>query len=227
LKKEGTPTGWAGGASADVPLHVLARSAQSAGGAARELFSRRARERVVDAVRDQISRRLAKQAGFDDVVQDVMLRVARGLAGFKVRDEASIHAWILTLVRNRVRDLYDYYEVAKKRDSSRDTSLSDLRREEQDGDLSAAGTSDARSLPDALHERDLTERAVAAIRRLPPDEALVVRRIELEGEPVSAVARERGVHESTIRIWLGHGLARVAQLMGEESGERTGRSRPG
>jgi len=210
-----------------VPLHVLARSAQSAGGAARELFARRARERVVDAVRDQISSRLAQQAGFDDVVQDVMLRVARRLADLEVRNETSIHAWILTLVRNRLRDLHDYYEVAEKRNSSRDTSLSDLRREERDGDPSAAVTSDARSLPDALHERDLIGRAVAAIRRLPPDEALVVRRIELEGEPVTAVARERGVHQATIRIWLARGLARIAQLMGEESSERMGRLRPG
>jgi RNA polymerase sigma factor (sigma-70 family) len=218
LKKKGTPARGAGGGEA--PLDVLARAAQRSGGAAREQFARRARERVVAAVREEISSRLANLAGFDDVVQDVMLRITRGLADLNVRDEVSIHGWILTLVRNRLRDLYDFYECTRMRDPERQISLSDLRSEEQGGDQPDALTTGPRSLLETLNERELIARAVAAIGLLPPNEALAVRRIELDGELASAIAKELGVHEATVRIWLGRGLARIAEKIGEEFSER-------
>lgn len=203
---------------------MLARAAQSAGGAARERFALRAQERVARAVRDQLSHRLAREAGFEDVVQDVLLRIERDLPRLHVRNERSIHQWILTLVANRIRDLFDYYERAKKRDVTRRVSLSELRREEQDGDQSDEPMTAATTLADAVSERELFARALVAMRRLPPDEALAVRRVELDGESIAAVGRELGVGESTVRMRLARGLARIAQWMGEESG---GGDRPG
>lgn len=203
---------------------MLARAAQGDDGAARERFAVRAHDRVARAVRDQLSDRLAREAGFEDVVQDVLLRIARDLPRLQVRSERSIHQWILTLVANRIRDLFDYYQRAKMRDVTRRVSLSSLRREEQDGDPSDEPRTSATTLADAVGERDAFARALVAMRRLSPDEALAVRRVELEGESIAAVGRELGVGESTVRMRLARGLARIAQLMGEETG---GGDRPG
>lgn len=175
---------------------------------------------MADAVRDQINHRLAHEAGFEDVVQDVMLQVVRDLQRFKVRGEGSLHQWIITLVRNRIRDLYDYYERAVKRHWSRKISLSDLRREEQDGDHPDEMTTGVASLSDAASDRDLMERAVALVRELPPNEQQAVRRIDLEGESIAALARELGLGESTVRMRRASGLTRIAQMIGAEFCER-------
>jgi RNA polymerase sigma factor (sigma-70 family) len=224
LKKDGTRSEGADADGAEAPLHLLARAAQRNDGAARERFALRARERVARAVQDQLSSRLAREAGFEDVVQDVLLRIERDLPRFKVRGEQSLHQWIITLVGNRIRDLFDYYERAKKRDWTRRISLSELRREEQDGDQPDDLTTAAAPLSDVASDRDLFERALAALQRLPADEAHAVRRVELEGESIAAVGRELGVGESTVRMRLARGLTRIAQMMGEES---RARSRPG
>lgn len=216
MKKDGTRSAGADADGVETPLHLLARAAQGDDRAARELFALRARDRVVRAVRDQLSSRLAREAGFDDVVQDVLLRIERDLPRLAVRDERSIHQWIVTLVGNRIRDLFDYYERAKKRDFTRRVSLSELRREELDGDQPYEPTTSAATLPDAVSDRDLFARALVAMRRLPPDEAHAVRRVELDGESIAAVGRELGLGESTVRMRLARGLARIAQLIGEE-----------
>jgi RNA polymerase sigma factor (sigma-70 family) len=225
LAKEGTRSGDAEGGG-DEPLCELARAAQRNEPEARERFARRARARVADAVDVEISGRLAREAGFDDVVQDVMLRIERNLARLKVVNEAAIHQWIITLVRHRIRDLHDYHHRAWKRDSSRRVSLSDLRREEQDGDPSEAMASPSPPPAEAASDRALFERAVAAIRQLPPEEAQAVRRVELEGETIAAVAKELDTGESTVRMRLGRGLTRIAQILGEEFCERIRRSNP-
>jgi RNA polymerase sigma factor (sigma-70 family) len=224
LKKEGSRSAGAGADGAEAPLHLLARAAQRNDGAAREQFALCARDRVARAVREQLSDRLAREAGFEDVVQDVLLRIERDLPRFKVRSERSIHQWIITLVGNRIRDLFDYYERAKKRDWTRRISLSELRREEQDGDQSDELTTGSAPLSDVASDRDLFARAMVALQKLPDDEAHAVRRVELDGESIASVGRELGLGESTVRMRLSRGLARIAQLIGEEFRER---GRPG
>ena len=226
MKKEGTRSAGGGADGAEVPLHLLARAAQRKDGAARERFAHCARERVARAVREQLSSRLAREAGFDDVVQDVLLRIERDLPRFKVRNERAIHQWIITLVGNRIRDLFDYYERAKKRDWTRRISLSELRKEEQDGDQPGDLTTGSAPLPDAASDRELFARAVAAMEKLTEDEAHAVRRVELDGESIASVGRELGVGESTVRMRLARGLTRIAQLMGEESSQRVRPSSP-
>jgi len=130
------------------------------------------------------------------------------------------------VIRNR-RD----HERAEMRDPTRRRSLRELFVDEteddpppfaRDAEPSLALLAQDLSLPEIVSDRELYERAVAALRQLSPDEVYAVRRIELEGETVAAVARELGLGESTIRQRLVRALARIGQRLGEEFCERFG-----
>jgi RNA polymerase sigma-70 factor (ECF subfamily) len=214
VAEEGSTSPGAAGDGAGEPLDTLARAAQGGDPQARDLFARRLQALVASSVRVQLGPQLLREVGFDDVVQELLLAIQGELPRLQVRGESQLHRWIQRIVHHRICDLHDYHERAAKRDPRRRVSLSDLLKGGEDGEEPAVLVSKAPTPVETASERELARRALVALERLSADEAAAVRRIALSGERIADVAREFGVGESTVRMRLARGLARLYRSLG-------------
>jgi RNA polymerase sigma factor (sigma-70 family) len=201
LTKAGSKPPGADGDGADAPLDDLARAAQSGDPIAREQFAVRLLGLVTNSVRSQIGKDLLRHVGFEDVVQEVLLKFQPEFPRLRVRNEPMLRNWVHTFVRNRICDIRDRIG-ADKRDANRNGLEPDLTFESEPGPHEAAS------------RRELSERAATELERLSLHESVAIRRIAIGGERISDVARELGVGESTVRMRLSRGLARLAYALG-------------
>jgi RNA polymerase sigma-70 factor (ECF subfamily) len=199
-----------------MPLQDLVRAARHGDPLAREDLARRLRDAFTASARHQLGPKLLRVAELDDVVQESMLRIAANSSPLLAVDDAGIQRWARRVVHNVIHDLHDQHVRAEKRDVRRLISLSDVDTDDPRVRAAFAIEADGRPLPDATSDREVFERAAAAIRLLPEDEAYAVRRIKLEGECIAAVARELALGESTVRMRLARGLARIGQRLGQD-----------
>lgn len=217
MAEEGTTSPGAAGDGAGEALDELARAAQRGDSRARDRFARRLQALVASSVRVQLGPQLLREVGFDDVVQELLLAIQGELPRLQVRGESQLHRWIQRIVHHRICDLHDYHERAAKRDPRRRVAFSDLLKGGEDGDDGeepAVLASRAPAPVEAASDRELALRALVALERLPADEAAAVRRMALHGERIADVARELGVGESTVRMRLARGLARLYRSLG-------------
>lgn len=73
------------------------------------------RPHILRQVRDRVRSATVPRAVAEELTQDVMLRVAEGLAGCRARSEAQLHAWCRTIARRVVIDRYRRYAEEKER----------------------------------------------------------------------------------------------------------------
>lgn len=207
-----------------MPLRDLVHAARHGEPWARESLARRLRDAFATSARRELGAKLRRVAELDDVVQESLLRIVANSSPLLAVDDAGIHRWARRVVHNVIHDLHDQHVRAEKRDVRRLVSLSEVDTEDPQARESSA--IEARSLPlsDAASDREVFQRAAAAIQRLPPDEAHAVRRIKLEGESIAAVARDLELGESTVRMRLARGLARIGQRLGQEFLDRHART---
>lgn len=137
-------------------------------------------------------------AAAEDVAAEVWLEVVRGLWRFS-GDEASFRAWLFTIARHRG---LDWRRRAANRSPEPLPTWSFADRPATDDPAATALESLA------------TERALALIAQLPPDQAEVVMLRVVAGLDVARVAAIVGKRPGTVRV-LGHrGLRRLAELLG-------------
>ena len=63
-----------------------------------------ARDGDQDALEDLVGRAMPGRADIDDVVQETMLRVVRGLPG--LRDDNAFRSWLVSVTMNQIRQHY-------------------------------------------------------------------------------------------------------------------------
>jgi RNA polymerase sigma-70 factor (ECF subfamily) len=140
---------------------------------------------------------LLEPSAAEDLAAEVWLEVVRGLGRF-TGDEASFRAWVFTIARHRG---LDWRRHAARRPTSPLPG-------EMFADRAAADDPAAAAL-----ESLATERALALIAQLPPDQAEVVVLRVVAGLDVARVATIVGKRPGTVRV-LGHrGLRRLAELL--------------
>jgi RNA polymerase sigma factor (sigma-70 family) len=199
-----------------VPLRDLVRGARHGDPRARENLARRLHDAFAASARRELGGKLLRVAELDDVVQESLLRITANSSPLLAVDDAGIQRWARRVVHNVIHDLHDQHVRAAKRDVRRLISLSEVDTNDPQALEASAIEATGPPLPDAASDREVFERAAAAIRLLPEDEAHAVRRIKLEGESIAAVARELELGESTVRMRLARGLARIGQRLGQE-----------
>lgn len=145
-------------------------------------------------------RYLRGRAGDDaeDLAADIWVEVARSLSRFQ-GDEDAFRGWLFTIVRRRLSD------VRRRRLRRRTDPVAHL-------DEYLAPTD---SPERAAETGDATRRAVALVRRLPPDQAEVVLLRVMAGLDTAAVADIMGKTPGAIRILQHRALQRLAQLVAE------------
>jgi RNA polymerase sigma-70 factor, ECF subfamily len=139
----------------------------------------------------------------EDLAADIWVRVLRALPGFE-GDEQGFRGWLYTTARNR---LTDWYRSGDRRiDVIEHTSLIVMPS--------------PANVEDEAAEHSATDRAVALISALPPDQAEAVMLRIVVGMDVARVAEIMGRTPGSVRVLCHRGLKRLeSRLMEQESAE--------
>jgi RNA polymerase sigma-70 factor, ECF subfamily len=139
----------------------------------------------------------------DDVASEVWLDVVRRLPTFG-GDETAFRGWLFTIARRRVIDSW-------RRTARTPTyTVPDPHLYEQPGpDYTAEGAA----------ERITTERALALIASLPPEQAEIIALRVVAGLGAKEVAELLGKSPGAVRIAAHRGLRRLATLLVEQGVE--------
>ena len=141
----------------------------------------------------------------EDLASETWLAVARGLARFE-GDASGLGPWILTIARNRHRDLC--------RQAMRRPQTAPLR---PDHDPAGSDLSDPAS---AVALSASTAEALALVRRLPAAQAEVIVLRVLAGLDVAEVARVTGLRTGTVRVLAHRGLKALSAMLQPDTGRK-------
>jgi RNA polymerase sigma-70 factor (ECF subfamily) len=136
----------------------------------------------------------------DDVASETWLRACQSLSRFG-GDESDFRAWFFTVARAAS---VDWYRKAGRRPTVAGDTTELIDRAAPDDPVSA--------VLDAL----ATERALALLRRLSPDQAEVIALRVLAGLDIDRVSRIVGKRTGTVRVLQHRGLRRLAQILETE-----------
>jgi len=148
---------------------------------ARGLLLERLRPRLCLWASTRLSPAIRAHVDPEDVTQEILLAVHRGLDDFEARGEREFHAWVFRIAENRVRDLADY-AGAKKRQAAPITPFSQT------------------SPSTAAMKTETFTRVHRALATLPEDHQRVIRLRYLEEREVSEVAERMDRSENAVRI---------------------------
>ncbi len=147
----------------------------------------------------------------DDLVQDVMLRVYRGIGTFRL--DASFDTWILQIMSNAHKNAIRNRNTLKARAAR--TSLDSLLA--SDGDRTpviAEPESTATDPFDATRAAELKARLAAAIDRL-PERMRQCLLLSYRGFRTKEIATAQGVSVNTVKKQIGEGRRRLRPLLGD------------
>ena len=137
-------------------------------------------------------RTLGSQDDAADAVQDAFLSAYRAAAGF--RGESAVTTWLHRIVVNACLD-------QARRRQARPTSP-----------LEGSAAAD-RPAPDLLGSRETAAEILAALRRLPVEQAAAIVLVDVEGYPVADVAEILEVPVGTVKSRCARGRARLAETL--------------
>src|SRR5262245_9300874 len=143
--------------------------------------------------------RVVSPGAADDLASEIWLEVVRGLGRFRGGEEG-LRSWVFTIARHRAVD----WRRRAARQPVQPLAVEALSERPGPEDPAAA-----------VVERLGTDRALALIAELPPDQAEVVLLRVIAGLDVARVAGIVGKRPGTVRV-LGHrGLRRLATRLGQ------------
>lgn len=145
----------------------------------------------------------------EDLAADIWLRVLRALPTFE-GDEQGFRGWLYTTARNRLTDWYRNGE----------------RRPDLIGYSSLVIMPAVNNVEEEAAEHSSTDRAVALIAELPPDQAEAVMLRIVAGMDVARVAEIMDRSPGSVRVLCHRGLRRLEQRLLELE-QTTTTARPG
>ena len=134
----------------------------------------------------------------EDAASETWLEVARGLDGFQ-GPEPAFRGWLFAIAR---RKLIDRVRYEARRPSSAWDDLDDVGPRQRD-------------VAEHVVELDDTERALALVRTLPPDQAEAVLLRVVAGLDYAAVAEVMGRSSGAVRVLVHRGLKRLGRDLGD------------
>ena len=170
-------------------------------------------ELLFRAYEPRVRARLRKQgwrgADLDDLVQDVMLRVYRGIGNFRL--EASFDTWILKIMSNANQNAIRDRNTGKARATR--TSLEDLYPRTEIGDRRAEPASSDDSPLDESLAAERKARLAAALDQLPSRvrQCLLFR---YQGYKYREIAKAQGVSITTVKKQISQGHKRLRPILG-------------
>jgi len=176
----------------------LLDEARDGDGPARERLLEHLRPRILLWVAARLSRGLRGHVTPEDVAQEVLLSLHRGLASFRGEDPRSFYAWVFRIAENRIRDLAGHHN-AKKRQRTPGIAVSQT------------------TPATATMRAEAVLRVRAAIERLADDHRQVIQLRQLEEREVPEVAAIMERSDNAVRVLHCRALKALRQLMDEDS----------
>jgi len=143
-------------------------------------------------LRSFVSRRVASAADVDDVIQEVFLRLSRGLS--TLRDEDRLAPWLFSIARNVVTD----HHRRRARELASDTDALEIE---------AAPEPEATPLED-----ELTECVARFVAQLPAEQREAITLVELEGMSQKDAAAKLGLSHSGMKSRVQRGRAELRRM---------------
>ncbi|MHC4470684.1 MAG: sigma-70 family RNA polymerase sigma factor [Planctomycetota bacterium] len=181
----------------DRDTRSLLDSAMDGSRNARGALMERLRPRLVLWVSARLSPDLRSKVEPEDVAQEVLLSVHKGLDAFQDAGDRAFFGWLFRVAENRIRDLADYFG-AQKRQPVQQFSFSET----------TPSTVVSRS-----EELERVRRAIAA---LPDDYREVIRLRRLEELEVPEVAERMARSANAVRILYCRALRALREAMRED-----------
>ena len=128
-----------------------------------------------------VQRRVGDAELAEDLVQDAFVKGLR--RGGQLRQAESVRAWFFRILRRAIVDRARRARVAA---ATLERAATELQRDEQ--------------ASHAVDDREVCGCLLALVDALPPTQAAVLRRVELEGQSVKAFAAEAGIGESNAGV---------------------------
>ena len=146
----------------------------------------------------------------EDLTQDVFVRVVQNASTFK--HEARFTTWVYSIARNLCID------HLRKMSLRRHPSLDQTSGRDADGPTLGERIADQH--PDASAERravsrDIAERVIAAVEKLPPEQREVFLLRQLAKVPFKEIAKVTGVPENTVKSRMRYALERLQAALSE------------
>jgi RNA polymerase sigma-70 factor (ECF subfamily) len=142
--------------------------------------------------------RIKASPAAEDIAADIWVRVLRALPGFE-GDEQGFRGWLYTTARNRLTDWYRSGE----------------RRIDVIEHASLVVMPSATNVEEEAAERSGTDRAVAMIGELPPEQAEAVMLRIVVGMDVARVAELMGRTPGSVRVLCHRGLKRLERRLAD------------
>jgi RNA polymerase sigma-70 factor (ECF subfamily) len=173
-------------------------------------------EPLLAFIRSQDLKSLAGRVAAEDLLQESLLRAARGIKGFNLAQADGFRAWLHAIAQNVIRDARKAQEAARR----------DKRREARSPraapDESIVGLLDLLPVSGRTPSQSVARReAVAAIRvalaSISEDYRLAIRHRYLDGLDVKETAKRMKRSERAIHMLCNRGLKALAEAMGSAS----------
>ena len=142
-----------------------------------------------------------------DITQDAFVKAYRRLDSFRL--EASFYTWLYRIAMNQA---IDFIRRAKRRGTSEFDETKGVRSE--DGDLS--DTHHEESPSRALERKQLYQKIMDSLEKLPDDQKQVVLLRELEGLSYKEISDVMGIPEGTVMSRLFYARKRLQSLLADE-----------
>ncbi len=139
----------------------------------------------------------------EDVASDTWATIVRGLRRFR-GDEHAWRAWLFTTARRRAID------DGRRRGRMRDVPVAEVPESVRPADQSPRDPADL-----AIGSWTISA-AIAAVRRLPPQQAEIVMLRSVAGLSVEEVARLVGSSPGAVRVAAHRGLRRLAEELAQQ-----------
>ena len=194
-----------------VATTLLVRAAQAGDAAALETLFARYLPRVRQIVALRTGRRLQQLIEIDDIVQEVLLDVFKGLEKFEPRSEGSFRNWLARCVEREIADCVRT-ETRKKRGGGAVRRFSDY-------DSSLLGSSifgaDPTSPSDGVRADEFGQRIEEALLQMPAYQRDLIVLRALCDMSYAEVAAELGIsREETVRVAYSRALRQLKERLG-------------
>lgn len=148
----------------------------------------------------------------EDVFQDTLLAAYRGLAD--LRDPGALRTWLFRVAANACR--MRRRNAGSQREIGLDEAFSSAGGARADGVPPPAEIPDLRRQPAFEAQMAELHRAMeAALRRLPPEQRLVVLLRDVEGLDTGETAQALSISQPAVKMRLHRARARLRQELGE------------
>lgn len=161
-------------------------------------------------LRCKVDGELAQRESIRDLAQSVCREVIADLEAIEYRGDEAFRGWLFLQATRKILDRYRYHKRARRAGSKEV-----LLPEDDDAELLQQYASICTPSRHAAGKEQLA-RVEAAMRQLPEGQRDAVLMSRLGGIAYSEIAQQLGVTESAVRGLVARGLARVAELLGDE-----------